>query len=532
MSENELEYFDEEDAPLFDGKGTAMVVGGIAGAIPLCLLTELLNWGMTGFVSAAVVAGLIAVGAPALAKYLPSGIFEELDWRMLFQSVDELENPAPARPPRVVESEPPAREAPPTDKPFARNDNEPCLHLGAVLHPRAKGLLSMRLGMFGIPGSGKSNGTRVFVEELGKLAGVGVPFVLADTEAEYYALCDAKYLMRPFQGHAGNVSPENAFGFGQQVLDEGLQVVLDLQSYESDDDAALVMVEIIRGLRAWEEAHKNDERATCMFILDEAATWLPQNVKESALSKEEDEQGHTLLAKLQRAVFGTVVRRGRKRGIGFMFATQRPADLDKRATSCDWFILFKQTFPNDLQTYRDLGVDPDIAQALAPGEAFVIDPTGERAAYQFRTSYSPDLSKSPGVESLHFHAQRWQKPVVPPYVPAVETDQDIYRQEISRARVEVSRQSVKSELEDLPMKEPARARADNVDEPVEPTHDDQEDARGKFRLTAEQSAQFRAIYPEYDANKDRVLKKIGANSNYRAHADELIRQYGLDRKRG
>lgn len=288
------------------------------------------------------------------------------------------------------------------------------LGLSATLQPHANSMLSKRIGMFGVPGSGKSNALRVFCEELGKLDGVGVPFILADTEGEFGAICTTEYLMRPFQGHAGNVPLETAFQFGQEVLQRGLQVVLDLQSYESDDDAALVMIDIIGGMRAFAESQENADRASCMFILDEAAIWLPQNQQESMLSKTKDENNQTILAQLQQAFFGTVVRRGRKRGIGFLFATQRIADIDKRCVLCDWLFLFRQTLTNDINRYAELGIPKDATPALAPGEAFVIDPAGAKVVHVLRKSYSPDNSVTPGLASLHQKAEKWAKSTVAP----------------------------------------------------------------------------------------------------------------------
>jgi hypothetical protein len=290
-----------------------------------------------------------------------------------------------------------------------RHTTEDHLDLGPNFQPHASSILSKRIGLFGIPGSGKTNGLTVFLEELGRLRDIGVPFVLADTEGEYDVLHHPAYLLRPYKAGIHNVRGDNAFAFGQAVLERGRQVILNLQSYDDDNEAALVMIEIIRGMRSWAEARPNDERATCMFILDEASIWLPQRQEESALSKEKDAAGQTLLARLQQAFFGTVVRRGRKRGIGFLFATQRPADLDKRCISCDWLILFRQTFPNDLNKYAELGVPKDVAQSLAPGEAMVIDPKGHRHVQQFRQRHSPDRSQSPGLASLERHAARWRQ---------------------------------------------------------------------------------------------------------------------------
>ena len=162
----------------------------------------------------------------------------------------------------------------------------------------------------------------------------------------------------------------------------------------------------------WEETHS--ERVPCLFILDEASIWLPQNTQESMLSREKDTNGQTLLARMQQAFFATVVRRGRKRGMGFLFATQRIAELDKRCIQCDWLILFRQTLTNDLARYAEMGISKEVAQALEPGEAVVIDPRGEQTVQQFRRCSSPDASQTPGPEALSRHAHRWAATRVAP----------------------------------------------------------------------------------------------------------------------
>jgi hypothetical protein len=55
----------------------------------------------------------------------------------------------------------------------------------------------------------------------------------------------------------------------------------------------------------------------------------------------------------------------------------------------------------------------------------------------------------------------------------------------------------------------------------------------QYRLSAKQIAMFCALYPIHIANKDDALTEIGANSSYRAHANEIIEQYRLlEKKRG
>jgi hypothetical protein len=402
------------------GGATLLTIGGF---------DVLAHLGPTGW----LVGGIAAIIA---ARHGPSIIEGAKTWLALPAPVeDEEERPlrTPATPPalhrptrshrsildralgRFPEDEADVDDTPPRWQPapdsrsaLARHDG--CLHLGGNFFPHANSVLSKRIAILGMSGSGKSNGLAVFVEELGTLADIGAPLVLADTDGEYRALCSRRYLLRPVYAHAGNLSPDNAFAFGHAILEHGYQVVLDLQSYDEDEaTAALVMVELIRGLRAWEEAHANDNRLSCMFILDEAAVWLPQRAEESLLARERDSEGRTILSRLQRTFFNTVARRGRKQGIGFLFASQRPADLDKRCLSCNWFLLFRQTLPADLKAYAELGVPKDVAMALAEGEAWVIEPTGRQGVQQFRLRSSPDEGKSPGLPSLHKHVARWQQ---------------------------------------------------------------------------------------------------------------------------
>ncbi len=275
--------------------------------------------------------------------------------------------------------------------------SEDSLFLSRTLRPHANAVFSNRVAILGIPGAGKSNTVAVFAEELGQF---GAPLVIFDTENEYKPLCAKPYFKRPFAAGCLNVNLETAFSFGQQIMDERLQVVLNLDSYDNDDAAALIMIDVIKGIQAWEEALPNDDRIPCVVILDEAAVWLPQNPKDSMLSKKEDDNGLTTLDKLQQIFFSVVVRRGRKRGIGFILASQRSAEIDKRAiASAQWKILQEQNQPSDLKVYHEFGVDKDIAQSLGNGQAFVIGPK-VRGVHQIRKRHSPDNAKTPGLESL------------------------------------------------------------------------------------------------------------------------------------
>jgi len=289
------------------------------------------------------------------------------------------------------------------------------LRLAPNLRPHADMILSGRISIFGVSGSGKSNTVAVLCEEIARF---GVPFILADSEDEYSPLCRSEFLPRGYLAGSVDalssvsiprylaVDETGAQAFGHAVIDQGLQVILNLTSYETDEEAARVLIGIIQGMRAWEEARVSDDRVSCMFILEEASIWLPQNPRESLLSKE-------CLAELQQAFFATVVRRGRKRGIGFTFAAQRIAEIDKRAMSSSWTILHRQTQDIDLKRYEELGVDREQVMNLADGEAFVFSPLENHGRYQFRLRHSPHGAKTPGLESVLRHKRMLHRNPMP-----------------------------------------------------------------------------------------------------------------------
>jgi hypothetical protein len=170
--------------------------------------------------------------------------------------------------------------------------------------------------------------------------------------------------------------------------------VLNLASYRQAEEAAQVMIEIIRGMQAWEMAQPVEERVSCMFILDEAATWLPQKVEESILSPE-------ILTLLQSTIFNDVVRKGRKRGIGFILATQRIAEVDKRALQSSWRFLHQQTEDIDLRRYKSIlpSLEKETVVNFEPGECLVVSPAGTFHT-QMRKRSSPHGAPTPGLESV------------------------------------------------------------------------------------------------------------------------------------
>ena len=271
------------------------------------------------------------------------------------------------------------------------------LNISVDYQPHADEFLSGRKLIAGISGSGKSNSVADVCEELGRL---GVPMVLADTENEYQALGSKLYLPNHMLAGRSQVVPDNAEQFGHYILDNHKQVILDLTDYDDMEEAAWVMVNIIKGMRAWQEKFANELRIPSEFLLEEAPTWLPQNVGESPL------KGTEVWQPLQDAFFNNLVRKGRKRGLGVTVICQRVAEIDKRALQSDVKILHRQTEINDLKKYKEMGVSNDEAVSLQNGEAYYFSSNVSKMLIQMRLRNSPHGANTPGLKALQAHSIR------------------------------------------------------------------------------------------------------------------------------
>jgi hypothetical protein len=281
--------------------------------------------------------------------------------------------------------------------------------------PSVKSFLGTMSLLCGIRRSGKSNLLAVLVEELARYE---VPIVIFDTEDEYGSLASKKYLPNPV--HAGDpegrrespnkdnyidLDMEGAYAFGKAVLDHHLQAIINLKSWQ-DDDAAIVMAEMIDGLNDWQEERENADRIPVMLFLDEAQKWLPQNLRDGWVTKE----NQTLL---HHAFFDIVVARGGKRGFALVCATQRYSQLNKNVLQSQWKFLFKQTELIDVDNYRKQGLDPDEVSALRQGECFIFSPLVIGFKAVIRKRHSPHLANTPGLENL-MRTNRKQKMLPPP----------------------------------------------------------------------------------------------------------------------
>jgi hypothetical protein len=271
------------------------------------------------------------------------------------------------------------------------------------VHPDT--LFSGRVLVAGMPGSGKTNTMRLLIEKTGR-PGIGLPFLLIDTDGEYASL--VPHLAHPYlvgehnREHLPNfvaIHDYDAQEFGREILSERRQVIFDVRSYQDQDGevdenaAAQVFLSLLRGMRQWQESTPQHERIPSMVFLEEAQVWLPQQASGSTLSPS---VRHSLLSLVNRSA-----RDGRRRGIGLVVIAHRIAGIQKEVLQCDWMILHRPQ-NTDIRRYRELAphVHAERFLHLPTGRAVVISPAGT-SLVTFHKASSQDGGETPGLARLY-----------------------------------------------------------------------------------------------------------------------------------
>ena len=429
--DQEEEYYEPTDYTSAQGKKAYYLVGYFLLAAILVYPATKMHVGMVGIIYAmalaAIILGLIWLVIHSIRRKIASIGMSKGEWaRFLLGYQSEVVEATGYATNEVSEPTPTLLLEEPTDRSLVatttvlpqdvalpdRIIENQGLYLSDTYQPGVNSVLGATLLYCGIRRAGKSNGMATTIEELARHL---VPMLICDTDDEYGSLVDRRYLPRGVMAGSLNlqitagaqlphyipIDLNGAFEFGKSIPEGLLQVVLNLRSFESDDEAALIICEIIAGLHAWEVGRPNSNRLPCMVFLDEANKWLPQQMGESTLSKD-------VLHELQKAIFGTMVRRGGKQGLGLAVATQRISELDKRALQSIFKFLFMQTEQVDIERYMALGLDKDDILTLQQGECFVFSPQAIGFRVMFRKRTSPHMAHTPGLNQLLAHRQRMQ----------------------------------------------------------------------------------------------------------------------------
>jgi len=222
----------------------------------------------------------------------------------------------------------------------------------------ADGLLTGRTCIFGMAGSGKSNLVAVICEQLCES---DLPFILIDPEGEYHTLKD-KYEI----AWAGNddkadflLNINECQGLAERMIEKSGRLILDVSESSNDRDIVSIFLTHIFETGSKVMKRPDDEIMPMLVIVDEAEKYVPQ------LSNDDIKALHL------------ISKRGRKRSIGLLIASQRPASVDKNiVTQCDSQIIGK-LIATDIEYVRKnfTSITTDKAKRLPelkPGEFFVM----------------------------------------------------------------------------------------------------------------------------------------------------------------
>jgi hypothetical protein len=169
-----------------------------------------------------------------------------------------------------------------------------------------------------------------------------------------------------------------------------------LQSWETDEAAALAIVALVNELFAVTNAQAPQDRVPCAIHLDEASYWLPQDAV-TYLSKE--------TRKALADAFHKLASRGRKQGLTPFLYTQSISEIAKPAIrQAGIKVLMRQTLDIDLNRYCEYiaGATEQTRKAIqrfGKGQAVVILPDGTQRKTQLNERQSIHTSHTPSSQA-------------------------------------------------------------------------------------------------------------------------------------
>jgi len=261
-------------------------------------------------------------------------------------------------------------------------------------------LMTGRGFVTGKSGSGKSNTANVICEEL---LDQNLPLLIVDTDGEYYGLkeeyellhvgadeqCDLELAPgdateQRSASQRSSLSRVDAERLAGVALEENLPIILDVSGYLDEEYARTLIHDVVRALFAAEKQRKKP----FLLLIEEAHEFIPESGGADDLSK----------------MLIRVAKRGRKRGLGVLALSQRPAAVDKDyITQCDWIVWHRLTWDNDTAVVdRILGGDAaDRVPKLDAGEALVLTDWDESVTeVQFRRKRTFDAGATPDLDDF------------------------------------------------------------------------------------------------------------------------------------
>lgn len=252
-------------------------------------------------------------------------------------------------------------------------------------------LLTGRGFITGKSGSGKSNTTGVILEQLLEQS---FPFLIVDTEGEYYGLKEEYEILHVGADESCDVriGKEHTGKIIDLALEKNLPIVLDVSGYLSDENAKDIVGSVVKGLFDKEKKMKKP----FLLVIEECHEYIPEQMKL-------DDCGQSIIK---------VAKRGRKRGLGVLGISQRPADVKKDfITQANYKIWHNLDWDTDLNVVRRvIGKDSvDTVKELETGEGLIdadfldgLKKAKFKERETFHAGQTPDLSdfETPDLKSV------------------------------------------------------------------------------------------------------------------------------------
>jgi hypothetical protein len=252
-------------------------------------------------------------------------------------------------------------------------------------------------------GAGKSNTAKVIVEEV--LDHGGVQVVVLDPIGHWWSLragADGKpkggYPVAVFGGMHGDLPLEPTAGalLAQTAVESGQSIILDVSSLDSNGAMQRFVYEFL------EELYKLKQRVPTptLLVLEEADEFAPQDPKGTNVPR--------MVGAANR-----ISKRGRGRGIGMLYVTQRSAALNKNVLDqADTLIVMRTIGPRDRTAiegwvkHQDAAGMEDVLPSLPgleTGEAWVWTPERqllERVKIRKARTFDSSLTPKPGQAAV------------------------------------------------------------------------------------------------------------------------------------
>jgi len=297
------------------------------------------------------------------------------------------------------------------------------LHIGEAFSIDPEYLVTERSAVIGQSGSGKSYLVSVICEEL---AARDLGFVVIDTEGEYGGLSELKNVDLIDDVERFSTDEEQI----RSIIERSQKIVLDVS--ETDPKAINQFLESVYRVATNMFREGRDHQHPFLLIIEEADIYIPQ-------------RGRGL------EILQTISRRGRKRGIGVLFATQRPALVNKNVLSqCNNVFIGKLTLKNDIDSVRIFFSSLNDARQLTelePGQFYVQGAVADPIFVKVRERKTLHGGATPSIQPATEDALNLKSP------QRVNAAQDLDKTDHMRARLALDTTAGHKKLDYIPFDE-------------------------------------------------------------------------------